>query len=176
MGKRILIVVDVQNDFVSGTLGTKEAQDMLPNLINKIKNFKGEIILTQDSHTDTYLETQEGKMLPVKHCIVGTNGWQFASELEAIREKEEYRVYQKNTFGSTDLANDLKKENLEKPIEYVELVGLCTDICIVTNALMIKAYLPEVPIYVDTNCCAGVSKENHFAALKVMESCQIRLK
>ena len=170
-----LVIVDVQNDFVTGSLGTKEAEEMLPTLLKKVENFDGTILLTKDSHTEQYLMTQEGKNLPVSHCVIGTNGWELPTELEeALREKE-VKVYQKPGFGSFDLVEDLKKWYEEGKVESVELVGICTDICVVSNALLIKSALTELPILVDASCCAGVTKEKHLKALDVMESCQIKV-
>ena len=153
---KYLIVVDVQNDFVDGVLGTAEARAMLPALLEKVRNFDGTVLLTKDTHTDDYLHTQEGKNVPVPHCIRGTDA-----------------VYEKSCFGSTRLASDLAAA---PDVESVELAGLCTDICVVSNALLIKAVLPEVPVSVDARCCAGVTPEKHEAALLTMESCQISVR
>ena len=156
--KKKLIVIDVQNDFVTGSLGTKEAQAMLPRLLEKVKAFDGEILMTRDTHEADYMETQEGRMLPVPHCIRGTEGWALVPELEAIRVEKNLKVYDKPCFGS------------------LELVGICTDICVVSNALMLKSTLSELPMYVDAGCCAGVTPEKHEAALEVMRSCQVNVK
>lgn len=176
MADRYLIVIDMQNDFVTGALGTKEAEAAAKNIIQKVKQFQGKILFTQDTHEENYLDTQEGKMLPVKHCIRGTAGWKLISELEVFQKQENYLVFEKNTFGSVELAQFLLEKYREKSIESVELAGLCTDICVVSNALLIKAYMPELPVIVDTACCAGVSPDKHYAALRTMESCQIILK
>ncbi len=170
---KYLIIVDVQNDFVTGALGSKEAVEMYPRLLEKAQDYDGEIIFTKDTHYDNYLETQEGKYLPVTHCIKDTYGWQLTNELEQLREKKNLKVYEKPTFGSVTLANDFKELYEEGKVESIELVGLCTDICVISNALLLKANMPEVSIYVDASCCAGVTKEKHEAALAVMESCQI---
>lgn len=175
MKKKILIVVDVQNDFVDGALGTKEAQAMLPSLVEKIKGFDGEIIFTQDTHTPDYANTQEGKLLPVAHCIEGTDGWEVAKAVKDAAKGKTVRCYKKPIFGSIALLNDLMSEYEKGEIESIELVGICTDICVVSNALMLKSGLSEVPIYVDALCCAGVSPKKHKAALEVMKSCQIRV-
>ncbi|WBY63353.1 cysteine hydrolase family protein [Thermocaproicibacter melissae] len=173
---KCLVVVDVQNDFITGALGTEEARLMLPRLLKKVREFEGDIYLTQDTHTEEYLKTQEGRMLPVPHCIAGTDGWRFPAELEQLRQERKAKVYEKSCFGSTRLMADLKKIYDQKNLDSIEIVGLCTDICVVSNALMLKAAMPELPIYVDADCCAGVSPEKHEAALSVMESCQIIVK
>lgn len=173
---KCLVVIDVQNDFVTGSLGTAEAAEMLPRLLEKMGSFEGAILMTQDTHGADYLSTQEGKMLPVEHCIEGTEGWLFPAEVEALRESRGARVYEKPTFGSTKLVSELKRLYDSEELESVELVGLCTDICVISNALMIKAAMPELPVYVDPACCAGVTPEKHEAALEVMRSCQCILK
>ncbi len=172
----ILVVVDVQNDFVDGVLGTPEAQRMLPALLEKVRNFNGTVILTQDTHTTEYLNTQEGRYLPVPHCIEGTQGWEFAEELKVLKANCGYEVYRKPTFGSVQLAARLLADYEKGELDSVELVGLCTDICVISNALLLKANMPELPIYVDADCCAGVTPEKHNAALEVMRSCQIIVK
>lgn len=173
MSQKILVVVDMQNDFVTGSLGTKEAQAIAPAVVSKVKNFDGEIIFTQDTHSENYLETQEGRMLPVKHCIKGTKGWELIGELEQLRQQHSYTVYEKPAFGSTKLAKDLELKNREGQIESIEVIGLCTDICVISNALMLKAFMPELPILTDAACCAGVTPDKHNAALETMRSCQI---
>lgn len=170
--KKILIVVDMQNDFIDGALGTKEAVAIVPKVEEKIRNFDGEVFFTRDTHETYYLETQEGKKLPVKHCIRDTEGWQIRKELDILRKTE---PIDKETFGSTDLAGELVTLNEDQGIESITLVGLCTDICVISNALLIKASLPEVPICVDATCCAGVTPESHENALKAMEACQIKI-
>lgn len=168
---KILVVIDVQNDFVDGRLGTKEAIDMIPSLKEKIKNFDGEIIYTMDTHDDNYLNTQEGRKLPVKHCIKGSNGWE-------IREgiyKENCKIFEKAGFGSGNLVEYLKNLNEKEQIESIEFVGICTDICVVVNALMIKGFLPEVELIVDSKCCAGVTPQSHNSALETMKMCQIEI-
>ena len=170
--KKILIVVDMQNDFIDGALGTKEAVAIVPKVEEKIRNFDGEVFFTRDTHETYYLETQEGKNLPVKHCIRDTEGWQIRKELDALRKTE---PIDKETFGSTDLAADLLALHEDEEIGSITLVGLCTDICVISNALLLKATLPEVPIYVDAACCAGVTPESHENALKAMEACQIKV-
>ncbi|MCD8125022.1 MAG: cysteine hydrolase [Lachnospiraceae bacterium] len=170
---KYLIIVDVQNDFVDGALGTAEAQEMLSHLLEKVRRFDGTLLVTKDTHGEDYLETQEGRKLPVPHCIRGTDGWQLAPSLRAIPAVREAKVYEKPCFGSTTLAADLAARDREGGVDSVELVGLCTDICVVSNALLLKAAMPEVPVSVDARCCAGVTPQAHEAALTVMESCQI---
>lgn len=173
--EKILIVVDMQKDFVNGSLGTKEAQKIVPAVKDKIENFDGELIFTMDTHTEDYLNTQEGRKLPVSHCIKETSGHEIIEELQPYTRKA-LAVFEKETFGSRKLGNFLKEFHKEKQIESIELIGLCTDICVVSNALLIKAFLPEVPILVDSNCCAGVTPEKHKSALETMQSCQIEIK
>ena len=170
--QKVLVVVDMQNDFIDGALGTKEAVAIVPGVKEKIENFDGVVLFTRDTHETYYLDTQEGKKLPVPHCIRDTEGWQIRSELDALRKTE---PIDKETFGSTDLAGELVALNEDEEIGSITLVGLCTDICVISNALLIKASLPEVPICVDATCCAGVTPESHENALKAMEACQIRI-
>lgn len=170
-----LIIVDMQNDFIDGSLGTKEAQAIVPAVVNKIQNHKGPIIFTYDTHESNYLETQEGKNLPLEHCILGTNGWALPEELEKLRLDRETLSFSKPTFGSKELANHLYIENKKEKIDSIEIVGLCTDICVISNALLIKAYLPETKIVVDSSCCAGVSPESHNNAINAMKICQIQI-
>ena len=170
--QKVLVVVDMQNDFIDGALGTKEAVAIVPYVEEKIRTFDGTVLFTRDTHETWYLDTQEGKKLPVPHCIRDTEGWQIRSELDALRKTE---AIDKETFGSTDLAGDLAAMNEDEKIESITFVGLCTDICVISNALLVKASLPEVPIIVDAKCCAGVTPESHENALKAMEVCQIEI-
>ena len=170
---KFLIVVDMQNDFIDGALGTKEAVAILPAVKAKIESFDGRVIFTRDTHDSDYLTSQEGKNLPVEHCIKNTDGWQINSELEALRKEE---PVDKPTFGSVALAQLLKAyDNYEEKIESITLIGLCTDICVISNAMIIKAFLPETPIIVDAACCAGVTPESHENALNAMAVCQIKI-
>ena len=169
---KYLIVVDMQNDFIDGALGTAEAVAILPKVKEKIESFDGEIIFTRDTHNPDYLATQEGRNLPVEHCIKGSDGWQINAELEALRKEE---AVDKPSFGSVELARMLKEYDEKERIESIELVGLCTDICVISNAMIIKAYLPETPISVDASCCAGVTPESHQRALDAMAVCQIKI-
>ncbi|MBR1422814.1 MAG: cysteine hydrolase [Ruminococcus sp.] len=173
--KQILVVVDMQNDFIDGSLGTAEAQDIVGSAAEKIRGFDGDIFVTYDTHFENYLETAEGKKLPVEHCIKGTDGWRLNDAIAAALQGKNYTAVEKNTFGSVELPQLIKEAAGEEDIS-VELIGLCTDICVVSNALVIKANLPEVPISVDAGCCAGVTPAAHEAALETMRSCQIDIK
>lgn len=172
--RKILIVVDMQKDFIDGALGTKEAQSIVKNAVEKIKDYPTEnIYVTRDTHFENYMETNEGKHLPVMHCVKDSEGWQLNSEIEeAVKGAV---IINKPTFGSTELAENLKKENEKETLE-IELIGLCTDICVISNALLLKANMPEINISVDSNCCAGVTPESHKAALDTMKMCQIDVK
>ena len=169
--KNVLVVVDMQKDFIDGVLGTKEAFAIVDNVAEAIRSFDGEVIFTRDTHFDNYMETQEGRNLPVPHCIKGTEGWQIDKKLEALRT-DETKVFDKPTFGSVELAAYLKEN---KEVEQVTIVGLCTDICVISNALLIKANLPEVEITVLEKCCAGVTPQSHKNALEAMKMCQIKI-
>ncbi len=170
---KVLIVIDMQNDFIDGALGTKEAVAIVPAVEKKIRDFRGKVIFTYDTHQKEYLNTQEGRNLPVCHCIEGTEGWELPKNLEELKREKQADVYKKPTFGSKELAENLLELSKKEKIDSIELVGLCTDICVVSNALLIKAFLPEVEITVDASCCAGVTPEKHAAALETMKSCQI---
>ena len=171
--KKLLIVVDMQNDFIDGSLGSQEAQAIVPNVIDKINNWDGEIIVTQDTHYDNYLETREGKYLPVKHCIEGTRGHKVNECVfgALVKHHSNFAYLNKITFGSTALPEIIRGQNFD----YVEIVGLCTDICVVSNAMLLKAHYPELDITVDASCCAGVTPETHKAALTTMKMCQINV-
>ena len=174
--KKILIVVDMQNDFIDGSLGTAEAVAIVDNVVDKIINFDGEIIVTQDTHFENYLQTAEGGRLPVEHCIKGTHGWQVNDKIvKALSEYDNIHYVEKLTFGSVDLPG-LIKEIVDDDDFSIELVGLCTDICVVSNALLLKANYPEKTITVDSSCCAGVTPESHKMALNTMTMCQIEIK
>jgi len=163
-----LIVVDMQNDFIDGALGTKEALAILPAVEEKIRSFEGRVLFTRDTHEANYAETQEGRKLPVPHCIRGTKGWEIHPDLECLRAEP---AVDKPTFGSAALAEMLAGEADE--IGTITLIGLCTDICVISNAMLLKAYLPEKEIIVDAACCAGVTPESHRRALEAMAVCQI---
>ena len=162
---KYLIVVDMQNDFITGALGSKLAEAIVPNVVEKVKNFDGKIIFTRDTHFADYMSTQEGKNLPVEHCIKDTDGWQICDELKPYVNE----VVDKVTFGSVELPK------LITDADEIELCGLCTDICVISNAMILKATFPEVKISVDSNCCAGVSVESHEIALNAMKSVQIEV-
>ncbi len=173
MANRYLVVVDMQHDFVSGSLGTPEAQAIVAGVAAHARAFEGTVVFTRDTHQKDYLQTQEGRNLPVVHCIEGTPGWELTPELEAVRAERAAQVFDKPTFGSVELVWWLAEQNAEEPIKGIELVGLCTDICVVSNALLIKAHFPEVPVSVRADLCAGVTPESHAAALATMRSCQV---
>jgi len=178
----MLVVVDMQNDFIDGSLGTKEAQEIVDNAVSKIQGWDGGIICTMDTHEEGYLNTLEGKNLPVPHCIYGTDGWKLREEVaDAVAaQKDDSHIQRsvtlyKETFGSRDLPDILNAISDENGIDSITLVGLCTDICVISNALLIKAFFPEIPISVDASCCAGVTPESHRNALAAMKMCQISI-
>ena len=164
---KFLIVVDMQNDFISGSLGSKLAEAIVPNVVEKVKNYDGKVIFTRDTHFVDYMKTQEGRKLPVEHCVKDTAGWEICDELKPYIET----VIDKITFGSVDLPNIIK--DFGEEIEEIELCGLCTDICVISNAMILKATFPEVRLLVDGKCCAGVSVESHNTALDAMRAVQI---
>ena len=168
---KALICVDMQNDFIDGALGTKEAEAIVPFVKEKLRKARQEdteVIFTRDTHFEDYLTTQEGKKLPVEHCIKNTEGWEISRELEVLDSV----IFDKITFGSVELPEYLKKI---KDLEEVELIGLCTDICVISNAMLIKAAFPEITVRVDSSCCAGVTPESHENALNAMKMCQIEV-
>lgn len=173
----VLVVVDMQNDFIDGAVGTEEAQKIVPSVVQKIREFNGPVIATRDTHPQNYLETQEGKNLPVVHCVRGTDGWKIRPEVEeALLEKPESKIIDKPTFGSVELGEYMRNLNSsEGQIEKIILIGLCTDICVISNALLLKAFLPEVPVSVDLACCAGVTPQSHQRAAEAMRACQIEI-
>ena len=171
--RKLLIVVDMQNDFIDAALGTKEAVAIVEAVKEKIRSYPVEdVIATMDTHGENYMQTQEGENLPVPHCIKGTEGWQIRPDIAELLDGAE--IIEKPTFGSIALAESLKALSERETIE-LELIGLCTDICVVSNALLLKAAMPEVKIIVDASCCAGVTPEKHLAALETMRSCQIQI-
>ena len=172
--KKILIVVDMQKDFVDGALGTKEAIAIVDNVVNKIESYEGDIIVTYDTHSENYMETQEGKKLPVPHCIKGTDGWKLDKKVQAAVDKKGFYAIEKPTFGSTELVEYIRNNYDINDVE-IELIGLCTDICVVSNALLLKASFTETSISVDASCCAGVTVDCHNAALTPMKMCQINI-
>lgn len=166
---KFLIVIDMQNDFITGSLKNDDAKKIVSSVENKIKNFDGEVIFTQDTHSKKYLKTQEGKNLPVKHCIKNTWGWEICDELKPYVKTN----INKPTFGSLKLPKLIKSYHQE--IEEIEIVGICTDICVISNAMILKASFPEVEITVDSSLCAGVTKESHNNALNAMKATQIKI-
>lgn len=168
--KKLLVIVDMQNDFVSGALGTREAADIVPYVVGKVVeavNAGVTIVFTQDTHGEDYLNTQEGQKLPVPHCIKGSEGWEIIPQLQEYTKGR--TCVEKPTFGSTALAHLAAREGFDE----IELVGLCTDICVISNAMLLKAALPEAKITVDSACCAGVTPASHRNALEAMKMCQI---
>lgn len=205
---KILVVVDMQNDFIDGALGTPEAVEIVPAVVKKIREFDGLVVLTRDTHQENYMQTQEGSNLPVSHCIEGTDGWQinvevmeaadrqaeilsesYADDDDAVMVTIDPSIFNKPTFGCVELGEALLRANQAEPdaengidaddteniIESIEVIGLCTDICVISNAMLLKAFLPEVPVIVDAACCAGVTPESHIRALGAMQACQIEV-
>lgn len=173
--KKILVVVDMQNDFITGALGTPEAAGALDRVVKRVRQYDGMVVFTRDTHENNYLETREGKSLPVPHCLRGSEGWMLAAPLEEIRKEKMLPVFDKNTFGSKDLIDFLVIINGSEGIAELEFIGVCTDICVISNAMSIRTFLPEVEITVNSSCCAGVSPDSHNAALDAMKACQIRV-
>lgn len=170
--QNILVVVDMQNDFIDGALGTKEAEAIVPKVKQKIEEFQGSVIFTRDTHGTDYMDTQEGKKLPVPHCIKGTEGWQIRADLQPLCKDA---PLDKVTFGSSELGARLVEADQQDTVGQITFIGLCTDICVISNALLAKAFLPEAEIVVDAACCAGVTPESHKNALEAMKVCQIRV-
>lgn len=181
--KKILIVIDCQNDFIDGSLRNEEAIKAVPNIVKKIKEFDGDYILvTMDTHESNYLETNEGKMLPVVHCVKGTQGWQMNPDIKNalinadVHKNQNVMYFHKPTFGSQAMAEFLELDEAFDGNLEIEYVGFCTDICVISNVLMEKAILYDrASITVDASCCAGVTPEKHKAALETMKSCQINI-
>lgn len=172
--KHLLVVVDMQKDFVDGALGTGEAVSIVDNVVKKIRNFDGDIFVTYDTHFANYMETSEGAKLPVPHCIKETDGWELNAAVAEALGCKQFTSVEKITFGSTELPKLVKAAVGEEDFD-VTLIGLCTDICVVSNALILKANFPEKEIYVDASCCAGVTVDTHKAALATMKMCQINV-
>jgi len=171
--RKILLVIDMQNDFIDGALGTKEAEGIVDRVAGEIGKYPaGDVFATRDTHGADYLDTQEGKNLPVPHCIQDTPGWELHPKIAAALG--DAQVLDKPSFGSVELARLMARLALEEELQ-ITLVGLCTDICVVSNALLLKAFLPETPVSVIADCCAGVTPESHAAALKTMEMCQVKV-
>ena len=174
MEKKFLIVVDMQNDFIDGSLGTQEAQAIVPAAVRRIRACREAgytVIATLDTHEENYLTTSEGKKLPVRHCIRGSDGWRLNPQVrDALGDS---LLLEKPTFGSVRLPEIVREAVSANDELSIELIGLCTDICVVSNALLLKANFPEASISVNPSCCAGVTPEKHLAALETMKSCQI---
>ena len=170
---KYLVVVDMQKDFIDGSLGTPEAQAVVPKVIEKIKNFPGTVVYTRDTHDEDYLDTLEGKKLPVVHCVVGTKGWEFQDDIQKLITENRSLVFDKNTFGSTQLVGCIRGIDRMAAIDEVILVGLCTDICVLANAILVRTGMPNTLVTVDASCCAGSTPEKHRNALEAMKSCQI---
>ena len=164
-----LIVIDMQVDFINGALGSNQAMAIVPVVADKVKSFNGRVIFTRDTHLDNYLQTQEGKNLPIPHCIKNTDGWHICDELKQYAET----VIDKQTFGSMELPKVINEFN--ENVEQIELCGLCTDICVISNAMILKSAFPEAKIIVDATCCAGVTVESHNTALNAMKDAQIEI-
>lgn len=171
---KLLIVVDMQKDFIDGALGTAEAAAIVERAAEKIRHFPGDCIATMDTHGADYLSTAEGKNLPVVHCIRGSAGWQLDDRIAAALEEKGGERLEKPTFGSVELPRFISRRYNTDDL-CIELIGLCTDICVVTNALLLKTAFPEVSVTVDSTCCAGVTPQKHQAALETMKSCQINI-
>ena len=173
---KILIVVDMQHDFIDGSLANTAAQKIIPNIAKKIQDFDGDLIVfTRDTHSENYLETSEGKLLPIKHCIENTEGWQIHPDLIKVADShtKPFYVIDKPTFGYKDWSVFFSRHNIT-PTE-IEIIGVCTDICIISNTLILKAVYPDANFTIDASCCAGLTKEKHQAALDVMGSCQVNV-
>lgn len=172
---KLLVVIDMQNDFIDGALGTKEAEAIVENVAGKMKAYRdggNPVVFTRDTHGEDYLQTQEGKFLPVIHCVKGSSGWQITEKLDV----KDSPVFDKPSFGSLELAEYVKRLAGENHLEEIELVGLCTDICVISNAMLLKAAVPEIPVSADSSCCAGVTPASHENALSAMKMCQIIVK
>lgn len=172
---KLYLLIDCQNDFIDGILGSKQAQIATKNICEFLKNVNQDdyIIYTKDTHKENYLETQEGKKLPVPHCIKHSCGWQINDDIHKLIKDLPHDMVEKNTFGSVDLISWFLLN--EKFYDEIIVMGFCTDICVVSNALLVKAVETEIPVKVIANCCAGTTVDRHLAALKVMESCQIEV-
>ena len=178
---KLLVVVDMQNDFIDGTLGTKEAQSIVPNVVKKLEEYDAsdeeiDVVFTMDTHDSNYMNTEEGKNLPVRHCIRGAKGWRIKKSLLDVCDSA-LSIIQKDTFGSEDLLDNLSRYDYSnKSYDEIELVGLCTDICVISNAIICKTAQPNAHIVVDASCCAGVTPHSHDVAIEAMKTLQIEIK
>lgn len=168
-GNKLLVIIDMQNDFIDGALGTKEAEEIVPKVVKYAENYDGYIVMTQDTHFDDYLSTLEGSKLPIPHCIINSEGWEICDELSYIERKSQM-VFSKSGFGSSQLVEWIR---LNTSITEVDIVGLCTDICVIVNTFAIKTFLPNITIRVHEDLCAGTTPENHKNAIEAMKVCQI---
>ncbi|SHI98026.1 cysteine hydrolase family protein [Parasporobacterium paucivorans] len=176
--KRLLIVVDMQNDFIDGPLGTKQARAVVKNVVNKIREYEEtgeEIVFTKDTHLDNFLVTKEGTYLPVKHAMKGSEGWEICPEIVDSFDMKKYKIYEKFSFGSSDFAQDLINGVYLRTTDF-EFAGLTTNMSVISNALMVKTFLTEAEVWVDPSCCAGSTPTAHEHALEIMQSCQIHIK
>lgn len=173
MQQKYLVVVDMQNDFTTGALGTPEARAIVPGVVEYASSFPGVVLLTRDTHYADYLTTREGRLLPVTHCVEGSDGWQFVPGIQALRTERGWRVFDKETFASTELAHFLAGKEREEGIASVEIVGLCTDVCVISSALVLRSACPQTPVYVHPTLCAGSTPERHERALDIMAACQV---
>lgn len=171
--KKLLVVVDMQNDFIVGSLGSAAAEAIVPSVVQKISGWDGDIVYTLDTHSDNYLSTKEGIKLPIKHCIKNTYGWQLNSRVEdaLVGSGKTKKCFEKETFGSVELGAYIKANDYE----YIEFIGLCTDICVISNVIIAKAFVSEALITVDSKCCVGVTEDSHENALSAMQSCQVNI-
>ena len=168
--KRLLVIVDMQNDFITGALANTEGQKIVTRIADYARNFDGDIVATRDTHQNDYMNTQEGKKLPVPHCIEGTNGWNIVPEIQTVLDtRKDVEYVNKPTFGSTRLGAIVDIQNYDE----IELCGVCTDICVISNAMLIKAFNLKAEVTVLKDLCAGVTPESHETALKAMTACQI---
>jgi len=172
--KKVLLVVDMQNDFIDGSLGTDEARSMLDGAVDKVRSYIDagvDVVFTMDTHGEDYLNTQEGRKLPVCHCIAGTEGWEMPAELRKLADDSSSVIMEKDTFGNIEVADYLASEGYDE----IEIIGLCTDICVISNALIIRSRMPEASVRLDASCCAGVTPGSHEAALAAMRMCQVEV-
>ncbi len=172
----VLVVIDMQNDFISGSLKGRDTEKLLDKVVEKVNEFHGEVIYTLDTHYEDYLKTKEGENLPIKHCIKGTWGHEIADELKETRSFEKSKKFEKNTFASIELGEYLKKLDEKKGIDSIYFLGLVADICVVSNVLLVKGFLPEKNIYLYKDLTEGLTEEKKKSAIDVMESCHIKIK
>ena len=172
---RVLVVVDMQNDFVTGALASPGGPAIVDGVVDYIKKFDGDVVYTLDTHYDNYLETQEGSNLPVPHCVKGTDGWKLPESIQAALDERGAVAFEKPSFGSPDLALAMVEKNKAEAIDEIVLLGICTDICVITNTMTLKCFLPEVKVTVESSLCAGVTDEQHANALNAMRICQVNI-